>query len=216
MIKFYVIIKLSFFHFFYNNIKRVIIMEIGVQGLIIISVSVIFGYLAYITYYNSNLETVKSKIDNREYTVQTKADAQEAADLIAVIRQKLILLVSHLIKSNPGDSRTELLKENFNPDKLKEGIDNPEYTSYSINKGEQIILCLRNKDKLMDINTMMFVVLHELAHLATESIGHTPEFWENFKWILEESINIGIYVKQEFKKEPVEYCGMKISSSPLE
>jgi predicted metal-dependent hydrolase len=191
-------------------------MEIGVQGLIIISVSVIFGYLAYITYYNSNLETVKSKIDNREYTVQTKADAQEAADLIAVIRQKLILLVSHLIKSNPGDSRTELLKENFNPDKLKEGIDNPEYTSYSINKGEQIILCLRNKDKLMDINTMMFVVLHELAHLATESIGHTPEFWENFKWILEESINIGIYVKQEFKKEPVEYCGMKISSSPLE
>jgi hypothetical protein len=191
-------------------------MEIGVQGLIIISVSVIFCYLAYITYYNSNLETVKSKIDNREYTVQTKADAQEAADLIAVIRQKLILLVSHLIKSNPGDSRTELLKENFNPDKLKEGIDNPEYTSYSINKGEQIILCLRNKDKLMDINTMMFVVLHELAHLATESIGHTPEFWENFKWILEESINIGIYVKQEFKKEPVEYCGMKISSSPLE
>ena len=216
MIKFYVIIKLSFFHFFYNNIKRVIIMEIGVQGLIIISVSVIFGYLAYITYYNSNLETVKSNIDNREYTVQTKADAQEAADLIAVIRQKLILLVNHLIKSNPGDSRTELLKENFNPDKLKEGIDNPEYTSYSINKGEQIILCLRNKDKLMDINTMMFVVLHELAHLATESIGHTPEFWENFKWILEESINIGIYVKQEFKKEPVEYCGMKISSSPLE
>ena len=55
----------------------------------------------------------------------------------------------------------------------------------------------------MDINTMMFVVLHEMAHLATESIGHTSEFWENFKWILEESINIGIYIKQEFKKEPV-------------
>lgn len=216
MIKFYVIIKLSFFHFFYNNIKRVIIMEVGVQGLIIISFSVILGYFVYITYYNSNLESVKSKIDNREYTVQTKIDSQEAADLIAVIRQKLILLVNHLIKSYGGDSRTELLKQNFNPDKLKEGIDNPEYTSYSINKGEQIILCLRNKDKLMDINTMMFVVLHELAHLATESIGHTPEFWENFKWILEESINIGIYVKQEFKKEPVEYCGMKISSSPLE
>jgi hypothetical protein len=191
-------------------------MEVGVQGLIIISFSVILGYFVYITYYNSNLESVKSKIDNREYTVQTKIDSQEAADLIAVIRQKLILLVNHLIKSYGGDSRTELLKQNFNPDKLKEGIDNPEYTSYSINKGEQIILCLRNKDKLMDINTMMFVVLHELAHLATESIGHTPEFWENFKWILEESINIGIYVKQEFKKEPVEYCGMKISSSPLE
>lgn len=191
-------------------------MEIGVQGLIIISTLILFGYFAYITYYNDKLETVKSKIDNREYTVQTKEDSQSAADLIATIRHKLILLVSHLIKSNANDSRVEMLKINFDPDKLKEGIDNPEFTSYSINKGEQIILCLRSKDKLMDINTMMFVVLHELAHLATESIGHTPEFWENFKWILEESINIGIYTKQEFKKEPVEYCGMKITTSPLE
>lgn len=190
-------------------------MEIGVQGLIIISCTIIFSYMAYITYNNANLETIKSNIDNREYTVQTKEDAQGAADLIAVIRQKLILLVNHLIKSYPKDERVEMLKENFNPDKLKEGIDNPEYTSYSINKGEQIVLCLRNKDKLMDINTMMFVVLHEIAHLSTESIGHTPEFWDNFKWILEESINIGIYTKQEFKKEPVEYCGMKITSSPL-
>lgn len=191
-------------------------MEIGVQGLIIISTLILFGYFAYITYYDDKLEKVKSKIDDREYTVQTKEDAQGAADLIATIRQKLILLVNHLIKSNGNDSRVEMLKINFDPDKLKEGIDNPEFTSYSINKGEQIILCLRSKDKLMDINTMMFVVLHELAHLATESIGHTPEFWENFKWILEESINIGIYTKQEFKKEPVEYCGMKITTSPLE
>ena len=190
-------------------------MEIGAQGLIIISSTLIIGYFIFITYNNNNLESVKSNIDNRSYTVQSKEDAQGAADLIAVIRQKLILLVNHLIKSYPKDNRVEMLKENFNPDKLKEGVDNPDYTSYSINKGEQIVLCLRNKDKLMDINTMMFVVLHEMAHLATESIGHTSEFWENFKWILEESINIGIYIKQEFKKEPVEYCGMTITSSPL-
>jgi hypothetical protein len=63
---------------------------------------------------------------------------------------------------------------------------------------------------------MMFVVLHELAHLSTESIGHTDEFWNNFRWILEEAINIGIYVKQDFKTENVEYCGMTITSSPLD
>ena len=68
----------------------------------------------------------------------------------------------------------------------------------------------------MDINTMMFVVLHEMGHLSSESIGHTDEFWENFKWILEESINIGIYIKQEFNKKPIEYCGMSITSSPLD
>jgi hypothetical protein len=108
-----------------------------------------------------------------------------------------------------------MLKQNYRPEKLSEGVDTPGYTSYSVNKGEQIVLCLRNKDKLMDVNTMMFVVLHEFAHLATESIGHTEEFWDNFKWILEESMNIGIYVKQDFKNNNVDYCGIKITSSPL-
>lgn len=191
-------------------------MEIGIEGLIILTSAIFISYFVYMTYYNSKLENIKSTVDNRVYTVQTKEDSQEAANLIAHIRKKLILLVNHLIKSNPGDERTSRIADNFNPDKLKEGIDNPDYTSYSINKGEQIVLCLRNKNKLMDINTMMFVVLHEIAHIATISIGHTTEFWDNFRWILEESINIGIYVKQEFDKKPVEYCGMKITDSPLD
>ncbi len=191
-------------------------MEIGIEGLIIISSIIFVSYFVYMVYYNNKLENMTSTVDNRVYTVQTKEDAQEAADLIANIRKRLILLVNHLIKAYPSDERTVRISDNFNPDKLKEGIDNPEYTSYSINKGEQIVLCLRTKNKLMDINTMMFVVLHEIAHIATISIGHTTEFWDNFKWILEESINIGIYVKQDFDKKPVEYCGMKITDSPLD
>jgi predicted metal-dependent hydrolase len=158
-----------------------------------------------------------STIDNREYLVQPKEDAQEAANLIAQIRAKVSLLIDHLIKSNyDNDSRIIMLKKNYNPNNFKEGVDDPEYTSYSINKGEKIVLCLRNKDKLVDINTLLFVVLHEVAHIATEEIGHTPDFWDNFRWILEESINIGIYTKQEFNKKPVEYCGMTITSSPLD
>lgn len=189
-------------------------MKVGLEGLLIISTTILISYLAYTTFYNENLESVKSTIDNKEYLVQDKSDAQEAANLIATIRQRLVLLVDHLVKTTPADDvRIIMLKENFNPDRLKEGMDNSGYTSYSINKGEQIVLCLRNKDKLMDINTMMFVVLHELSHIATESVGHTPEFWENFKWILEESINIGIYQKKDYSRESVEYCGMTITST---
>jgi len=191
-------------------------MELGIEGLIILILSIYGLYLLHNYYVNKGLTTVKSEIDQREYTVQIRDDSKEAADLIAKIRQKLVLFVEHLGKTYSGDSRIEMLKLNFKPDKLKEGIDTPGYTSYSINKGEQIILCLRSKDKLVDINTMMFVVLHELAHLATKSIGHTEEFWNNFRWILEEAMNIGIYTKQDFKKENVEYCGMTITSSPLD
>ena len=192
-------------------------MEINIDGLIIIIVTLIGIYYIYNYYANYGLITVKSKIDNKESVVQIKEDAQEAANLIAKIRERLITLMEHLEKSfGINDNRVRLLKKNFRPDRLKEGIDTPGYTSYSVNKGEQIVLCLRNNDKLVDINTMFFVVLHEFAHLSTESIGHTEEFWDNFKWILEESINIGIYVKQDFKVKNVEYCGMTITSSPLE
>tara|TARA_B000000477_G_scaffold123024_1_gene127904 strand:- start:17 stop:592 length:576 start_codon:yes stop_codon:yes gene_type:complete len=191
-------------------------MKIGLEGIIIIVISLIFFYFIYITYINNKLEKIVSKIDDREYLVQDKIDSQEAADLIAKIRQKIQILKEHLNKSYPDDERIKLLNENLDLNNLKEGIDDPNYTSYSINKGEQIVLCLRNEDKLMDINTMMFVILHELGHVITIDIGHTPNFWENFKWLLEESINIGIYSKQDFDEKPVEYCGMNITSSPLD
>jgi hypothetical protein len=191
-------------------------MEIGIQGFLIIGLFIIFIFLLYQYHYHSKIEKVVSTIDNRKYEVQVKDDAQEAADLIAKIREKLVLLVNHLIKTYPRDDRIERFKSNFNPDRLKEGIDDPKYTSYSINKGEQIVLCLRTNNKLMDLNTMMFVVLHEMAHVCSISIGHTEEFWSNFKWILEESINIGIYKKQDFKLKNVEYCGITITDSPLD
>jgi hypothetical protein len=192
-------------------------MEINTEGLIIIFVTIIGIYYIYNYYTNIGLIKVRSKIDEKEYTVQVKEDSIEAANLIAKIREKLVILMEHLEKSfSLNDDRVRLLKKNFRPDRLKEGVDTPGYTSYSINKGEQIVLCLRSNDKLVDLNTMLFVVLHEFAHLSTESIGHTEEFWDNFKWILEESINIGIYTKQEFKVKNVEYCGMTITSSPIE
>lgn len=191
-------------------------MEISYQGFFIIGLAVVFSYLLYQYHYHSKIEKIVSTIDNRDYEVQIKEDSQEAANLIASIRKNLELLVKHLIKSYNGDDRVSRLKQNFKPDNIKEGIDDPKYTSYSINKGEQIVLCLRTNNKLMDINTMMFVVLHELAHICTISIGHTKEFWTNFKWILEESINIGIYKKQDFKLNNIDYCGMKITDSPLD
>jgi hypothetical protein len=192
-------------------------MEINTEGFIIIIVTLIAIYYIYNYYSDYGLIKVKSNIDNNEYTVQIKEDSLEAANLIATVRERLLVLMEHLEKSyGKDDKRVMQLKKNFRPDRLKEGVTTPGYTSYSVNKGEQIILCLRNNDELVDINTLFFVVLHEFAHLATESIGHTEEFWDNFRWILEESINIGLYIKQDFNIKNVEYCGMSITSSPLD
>lgn len=192
-------------------------MEVGTEGLVILFSIIIGGYYIINMYNEKDLVKITSSVDNEKYTVQIKDDSKEAANLIAKIKQRIITLIEHMEKTfGISDERVANLKNNFRPDRLKEGVTTPGYTSYSVNKGEQIVLCLRNKDSLVDINTMMFVVLHEMAHLASVSIGHTEEFWNNFRWILEESINIGIYVKQDFEKKSVEYCGMDITSSPLD
>jgi predicted metal-dependent hydrolase len=39
----------------------------------------------------------------------------------------------------------------------------------------------------------MFVILHEMAHLMTTTVGHTPEFWANFRRILHDASSIQIY-----------------------
>ena len=45
----------------------------------------------------------------------------------------------------------------------------------------------KNGTQLIDENTLTFVAIHELAHIATKSIGHNDEFWNNFKFLLEEA-----------------------------
>ena len=107
---------------------------------------------------------------------------------------------------------------NFNPNNITESDENNKYTSYSINKGEKIVFCLRSRDKdnkLVNLNTMMFVAIHELAHLMTKSIGHTKEFWDNMRFLLKKAIDMKIYTKQDFKNNPQPYCGTQITDSPL-
>jgi predicted metal-dependent hydrolase len=172
----------------------------------------------YDAYWKGAVEMVVSTVDNEPYQVQSLPDKQEAANLLANIRANLEKLTKHLQKMYPKDARTEQIAMNFKPNKISEGSNHSKYTSYSINKGEKIVFCLRSRDehnKLVDLNTMMFVALHELSHIGTKSIGHTEEFWTNFRWLLEEAVNIGVYKEQDFKSKPVPYCGIKITESPL-
>jgi predicted metal-dependent hydrolase len=60
----------------------------------------------------------------------------------------------------------------------------------------------------------MFVAIHEIAHIMTLSVGHTEEFWQNFKFLLEHAVQLGIYEPIDYKKNPKNYCGMTISDNP--
>jgi hypothetical protein len=121
-------------------------------------------------------------------------------------------------KKYPDDEAVERMNKKFNPDNMTEAGKNNQYTSYSINKGEKIVFCIRQKNKtedFVDENTIAFVAIHELAHIMTKSVGHTEEFWDNFKRLLKEAVAIGVYTRENYTKNPVQYCGMTISESPI-
>ncbi len=92
------------------------------------------------------------------------------------------------------------------------------YKAYSVNKGEQLALCIRKVEdnSFIDINTIIFVAIHELAHIMTDEVGHTPKFWNNMKYLLEKGIEINVYNAVDYSKQPTDYCGQEINSTPLD
>lgn len=101
------------------------------------------------------------------------------------------------------------VRENFmvlNPEygkiPLKEGN-----SAYTENK-QVITLCLKNPETgvYYDINTIMYVALHELAHVVTKSQNHTDEFKHNFNTLLQRASVAGIYNPNI--PIPSTYCGI--------
>jgi hypothetical protein len=158
--------------------------------------------------------------DGNIYQVQDLPDRQSGAELLSRIRKNLTSVVEKF-KQDPNysnDPPYERLIARFNPEVFQENDIESNSTSYSENKGEKIVVCMRDKSPpytLIEENTVMFVLIHEMAHLMTESMGHTPEFWTNFRKLLHNCIEFSVYRPVNYTKNPVQYCGMTISDTPL-
>ena len=147
-------------------------------------------------------------------------DHQAAADALAKINRGLQRTIAGLAqKRGDADPDVRRVRANYDPESVSESTtESRYYTSYSVNKGEKIVICLRSRDssrEISDLNTLMYVALHELAHLMTEEIGHTPQFWSNFREVLEVAVREGVYAPVDYTRRPQEYCGVKIQNSVL-
>ena len=171
-------------------------------------------------YYESdafNLKCIIASKDGNKYCVREREKLELAANLLAEVTQKMKNMVLYMKEKHPDDPRSKRLVEGFNPKKISETLPTSELTAYSENKGEKIAFCLnttKEGNRLIDINTLTFVALHELSHIMTESIGHKQEFWQNFKFLLQNAKEAGVYDPVDYKKKPKEYCGMKINDNP--
>lgn len=165
-----------------------------------------------------NLKCIISEVDGNTYCVRNRAQLKDAANLLAQVTARCTTLVNYMYATYPNDERCKRLYANYNPLKITETLPTSKLKAYSENKGEKIAFCLNkkneNNNKLIDINTLTFVALHELSHLMTKSIGHNKEFWDNFKFILNNAVEIKLYDPVNYRENPQNYCGMKITDNP--
>mgnify|MGYP000978029137 FL=1 len=79
-------------------------------------------------------------------------------------------LLVNIDKLQDYDEYIKLLDKNFNKERTviyETNNQNMDITSFSVNKGEELSICLnsRKTGELHDINLLMYVIIHEMAHL---------------------------------------------------
>jgi len=179
----------------------------------------IFIYLSKMEGFDG-LNCIIASKDGNIYCVRDSelARQEEAANLLATVTEKCKHLVRYMQDNYGQQENVQRLVSGFNPKKVMETLPTSTLTAYSENKGEKVAFCLNKKKdndaNLIDEHTLTFVAIHELAHIATKSIGHKSEFWENFRFLLEKAKEAHIHDPTDYKKSPKEYCGMTITDNP--
>lgn len=161
---------------------------------------------------------VKSKHNNKTYEIQDyNEDDQKIGDYIGKIEVFITKFVDYLVKKYPNDDRIQRLEKNSKDTVYKESIFDKDTSSYTINKGEEISICLRQKNKnktIHDFNTLKFVIIHELGHVMTISEGHTEEWLSNFRFLLREAEKAGLYKPVNYSSNNINYCGVDVTHNP--
>ena len=188
-------------------------MNFGYLFILFIIILIIYYYYKSLVF---PIVLEKSSLDNNQYWVRNEIDKKEAANLISLLVNKTMLLIKQLKNDYPNNIITKRLENKFNPKNIMESYHKGDNNTYTVNKGEMIYICLRNKDtnKLIDINILFYVLIHEITHLTTTNLKHDEYFWNNYKFLLKHAIKYKLYKYENYNKYPVKYCDIIINSSP--
>ncbi len=185
---------------------------------------VIFVIIFYIVFILNDSSLVRFENNGNDVLVRDNPDKADSAKLLGELIYKMYFLRDYIVKNKvkfpENVEYIDLLSTNFNKNRTKiyETSLESNYTSYSINKGEELVFCLRCKKthNLHTINLLMYVAVHEMAHTACPETGHTPLFNKIFKFLLEQSIILDLYKYEDYSAHPVEYCGMNLYTNVLD
>lgn len=187
-------------------------------------------FIIYICINYVNEDVIYITIDNDNYLVRNLDDKMKAAETLYNLKKKLIELIDNIDnnKNNYNINKDDTYNDDYNnyvrkiknrlkTVKIRESSPNSTYTSYTINKGEEMVYCIRSKEdnKIHDMNELLYVAIHEIAHIGCPEVGHTELFKKINIYLLNKAILYNIYNYKNYYDNNIEYCGMNISSNIL-
>lgn len=189
---------------------------------IIISIFILFIFI-FCNLNKKNLVLIEANNSGYKFLVHNDKFKHESANILSEIITRMYKLKNHLVnnknKFDDFKDSIDLLEHNLNENRTKiyENAPTSTYTSYSVNKGEEVVFCLKSKKtgELHKINLLTYVAIHEMSHIGCHEIGHTKLFKKIFQFYASEAVKIGIYEYENYDSNPVEYCGMVLSSTVL-
>ncbi len=186
--------------------------------IIIFAIFIILVMLFYSIKPHKRLDTITNiTVGSETFGVINDDKATESADILYNLRTRMNELVKHMMNVYPYNPKVARMVERISETVFEESTSRTNFNTYMQNKGDKIVICIRNsKNEFIDHNTLMFVAIHELAHVYNTSYGHDETFWSGMKLLLTEASKIGIYTPVDYAKHPVQYCNDKtINDSPL-
>jgi len=160
-----------------------------------------------------------AKLNNVSYGYQEVfKDTSNAVEIMAQLHTEMGNFVTDLKGKYPANDGIKRLDKGFNRLKIEEAPDEDDSTSYTVNKGDLMALCLREKNEnrpFHNYNTLQFVIIHEMAHIMSISEGHNDEFVTNFQFLLREANKFGYYQPIDYRTNPITYCGLRVTNNPF-
>jgi predicted metal-dependent hydrolase len=184
---------------------------------------IIFVIVFYIVFILKDYNLVGFTINGNTVYVRDGEDKERSAQLLNDLTDNMFKLRDYLVNNiemfTSNKNYIDLLRQNFTRSRTKiyETDFNSSYTSYAVNKGEELAFCIRCKPsgELHDMNLLMYVAVHEMAHTACPENGHTPLFNEIFRFMLQQAVKIKLYDYKDYSRHPVVYCGMRLYTNIL-
>lgn len=188
---------------------------VDARDLVLALAVLVAAYAAFMAW-PRRMVRVRSQLTGKEYLVRNEPGSAAVADRLAALELRVRDFLDRAEAYAPGDPRVANVRRRWDGTLSETPVDAD--VAYSLDKGS-VSLCVRRsggEGGLEAENTSMFVLLHELAHVASEAYGHTPEFWANARFLLELADATGSYAYEDFDgAAPVSYCGTRMRDSPL-